>query len=73
MSSRDKFQSAKAAQGYVGALERPRCDTCRHSVDCYGSTQQCRLGGFLVTRRMLEMFRKKEKKVAPKAAEGEQA
>ena len=26
-------------------------------------------GGFLVTRRMLEMFRKKEKKVAP-AAEG---
>ena len=24
-------------------------------------------GGFLVTRRMLEMFRKKEKKVAPKA------
>ena len=27
-------------------------------------------GGFLVTRRMLEMFKKKEKKAAPKAAEG---
>ena len=27
-------------------------------------------GGFLVTRRMLEMFRKKDKKAAPKAAEG---
>jgi NAD(P) transhydrogenase subunit alpha len=28
-------------------------------------------GGFLVTRRMLEMFKKKEKKaVAPKAEEG---
>ncbi len=30
-------------------------------------------GGFLVTRRMLEMFRKKEKKVAPAKAEGGQA
>jgi len=27
-------------------------------------------GGFLVTRRMLEMFKKKEKKAAPAAAEG---
>jgi H+-translocating NAD(P) transhydrogenase subunit alpha len=27
-------------------------------------------GGFLVTRRMLEMFKKKERKVAPVAAEG---
>jgi len=27
-------------------------------------------GGFLVTRRMLEMFKKKDKKAAPKAAEG---
>ena len=27
-------------------------------------------GGFLVTRRMLEMFRKKEKKAAPVAAKG---
>ena len=27
-------------------------------------------GGFLVTRRMLEMFKKKEKKVAPTAIEG---
>ena len=27
-------------------------------------------GGFLVTRRMLEMFKKKEKKSAPKAEEG---
>jgi H+-translocating NAD(P) transhydrogenase subunit alpha len=27
-------------------------------------------GGFLVTRRMLEMFKKKEKKVAPIATEG---
>jgi NAD(P) transhydrogenase subunit alpha len=31
-------------------------------------------GGFLVTRRMLEMFKKKEKKAAPVAgAEGKQA
>ena len=28
-------------------------------------------GGFLVTRRMLEMFKKKEKKVAPKVAGGQ--
>jgi NAD(P) transhydrogenase subunit alpha len=28
-------------------------------------------GGFLVTRRMLEMFRKKEKKAAPKAEGGQ--
>jgi len=27
-------------------------------------------GGFLVTRRMLEMFKKKEKKAAPAAGEG---
>src|SRR6188474_3499572 len=27
-------------------------------------------GGFLVTRRMLEMFKKKDKKAAPKAEEG---
>lgn len=27
-------------------------------------------GGFLVTRRMLEMFKKKEKKAAPAASEG---
>ena len=27
-------------------------------------------GGFLVTRRMLEMFKKKEKKVAPASTEG---
>ena len=27
-------------------------------------------GGFLVTRRMLEMFKKKERKAAPAAAEG---
>ena len=27
-------------------------------------------GGFMVTRRMLEMFRKKEKKAAPAAADG---
>ena len=30
-------------------------------------------GGFLVTRRMLEMFRKKEKKVAAPAAAGDKA
>ena len=30
-------------------------------------------GGFLVTRRMLEMFRKKEKKVATKAVAGEES
>jgi NAD(P) transhydrogenase subunit alpha len=30
-------------------------------------------GGFLVTRRMLEMFKKKEKKAAPAAAKGEHA
>ncbi|KQX84505.1 MULTISPECIES: NAD(P) transhydrogenase subunit alpha [unclassified Variovorax] len=29
-------------------------------------------GGFLVTRRMLEMFKKKDKKAAPKAAEAAQ-
>jgi NAD(P) transhydrogenase subunit alpha len=27
-------------------------------------------GGFMVTRRMLEMFRKKEKKAAPAVADG---
>jgi NAD(P) transhydrogenase subunit alpha len=27
-------------------------------------------GGFLVTRRMLEMFKKKEKKAAPASIEG---
>ena len=31
------------------------------------------VGGFLVTRRMLEMFRKKEKKVAAPAAAGDKA
>jgi H+-translocating NAD(P) transhydrogenase subunit alpha len=30
-------------------------------------------GGFLVTRRMLEMFKKKERKAAPVAAEGAKA
>lgn len=50
MSGGDKFQSAKAAQGYVSALNRPRCDTCKHSVDCYGSAQQCRIGGFFVSK-----------------------
>ena len=30
-------------------------------------------GGFLVTRRMLEMFRKKEKKVVPKDAKADAA
>lgn len=50
MTGRDKFQTAKAAQAYVGALERPRCETCKHCAECYGSSQQCRIGGFLVTR-----------------------
>jgi hypothetical protein len=41
---------AKGAQNYLTAMERQRCETCAQSVECYGSTLQCRLGGFLVTK-----------------------
>lgn len=50
MSGGDKFQSAKAAQGYVSAQHRPRCETCTHMQVAYGSALQCRRGGYLVTR-----------------------
>lgn len=41
---------AKGAQNYQSAMERQRCETCVQSVECYGSTLQCRLSGFWVTR-----------------------
>jgi hypothetical protein len=47
--SRSPIDAAKAAQGFVPAQERPRCGTCAHSVECYGSAYQCRKGGFLVS------------------------
>lgn len=46
----DKFESAKAAQGYTPAGTRDRCETCAHCEVCYGSVLQCRRGGFLVSR-----------------------
>lgn len=48
--SANKFTEAKAAQAYVGAADRQRCETCRHCTEVYGASQQCRIGGFLVTR-----------------------
>jgi hypothetical protein len=49
MSNADRYTQAKAAQGYVPASDRQRCGTCRQSMECYGSTLQCRKGGFLIT------------------------
>ena len=48
--SRSPITRAKGAQNYLTAMERQRCETCAQSVECYGSTLQCRLGSFLVTK-----------------------
>lgn len=44
------IERAKGAQNYSSAMERQRCETCTQAVECYGSTLQCRLGSFLVTK-----------------------
>ena len=44
------IERAKGAQNYQSAMERQRCETCAQAVECYGSTLQCRLGSFLVSK-----------------------
>lgn len=41
--------AAKNMQGYQGALQRKRCGSCQHAVECYAGSWQCRKGGFMVT------------------------
>ncbi len=47
--SKSPITAMKNAQGYVAASERQRCASCQHLHEAYGSTLQCRRGGFLVT------------------------
>jgi hypothetical protein len=47
--STSPITAAKNAQGYLAATQRKRCGTCQFSQEAYGSSWQCRKGGFMVT------------------------
>jgi hypothetical protein len=47
--STNPITAAKNAQGYVSATQRKRCGSCQHLNEAYGSTLQCRTGGYLVS------------------------
>ena len=51
MKTPSYFEQAKTRQGFVAAMQRPRCGNCAHGVEQFGdrpnvSGWSCRLGGF---------------------------